>query len=173
MPQNFSHESPNQTYNIPSGYGDVLLHWQAREHEPLKLGPRSQTIVTVLLVAIVGYAIYTNSPLMAITFILIGIIGYLQLHREPRVVSFLITTRGIIADNKLYEYDTLESFFIYTDPPFENILSIQTNGELVPYVHIPIGEVDVNVLRDTLDEFVPEEKHRPRLVDTLEKLLHL
>jgi len=173
MPQNYRSESPDQTYNIPSTYGEVLLRWQAREHEPLKLGPRSQVIITVLLIAIIGYAVYTNSPLMAITFILIGTVGYLLLHREPKVLPFLITTRGLIAGNKLYEFDALESFFIYTDPPFENILSIQTNGELVPYVHIPIENVDTDVVRDTLNEFIPEEKHHPGLVDTLEKLLHL
>jgi hypothetical protein len=172
MPQNYSSDTA-PTDNIPSNLGEVLLYWQEPEHEPLKLGPRAQTVVTVLLIAIVGYAIYTNSPLMAITFILIGIVGYLSLHREPRTVPFLITTKGIVTDDKLYEFDTIETFFIYTEPPFENILSIQTNGELVPYVHIPIETVDVNVLRDILSEFIPEEKHHPRLVDTLEKLLHL
>lgn len=173
MLQNSHPELSDQNYNIPSAYGKVFLYWQEPEHEPLKLGPRSQTIVTVLLVAIIGYAVYTNSPLMAITFILIGIIGYLSLHHEPRVLPFLITARGVIAGDKLYEYDTLESFFIYVDPPFENILSIQTNGELVPYVHIPIETTDADAVRDILSEFIPEEKHHPRLVDTLEKLLHL
>ena len=162
-----------QTHDIHPALGEALLHWQEAEHEPLKLGPRAQTIVVVLLIAIIGYAVYTNSPLMAITFILIGTVGYLSLHREPRIISFLITTRGVIADNKLYEFEDIESFFIYTDPPFENILSLQTNGELVPYVHIPVQTVDINSLRDILNEFIPEEKHNPRLVDTLEKLLHL
>jgi len=173
MPQNFSPELPNQTHDIPSAYGEVLLHWQAPEHEPLDLGPRSRIIVTVLLIAIIAYALYTDSPLMAITFILIGVVGYLSLYREPRMLTFLITVKGIIAGNEFYEFDTLHSFFIYTDPPFENLLSIQTAGKLVPYVHIPVQTVDIDVLRDTLDAFIPEEKHEPGLVDTLEKLLHI
>lgn len=162
-----------ETYGIPSAYGEILLHWQAPEHEPLELGPRSRTIVTILLIAIIGWALYTDSPLMAITFILIGVVGYLSLYREPRVLSFLVTGRGIIAGNEFYEFDTLESFFVYTEPPFENILSIRTAGKLVPYVHIPVQSVDIDTLRDTLDEFIPEEKHEPGLVDTLEKLLHI
>ncbi|HLC95541.1 MAG TPA: hypothetical protein VJH89_03570, partial [Patescibacteria group bacterium] len=87
--------------------------------------------------------------------------------------DFFVTVKGIIAGNEFYAYDTLESFFIYTEPPFENILSIRTSGKLVPYVHIPAMMVDVAVLKDTLDEFIPEEKHEPGLVDTLEKLLHI
>src|SRR3989338_1477295 len=126
MPQDFSPESVDQTHDIPSTYGEVLLRWQAPEHEPLELGPRSRIIVTILLIAIIAYALYTNSPLMAITFILIGVVGYLSLYREPRILSFFVTARGIIAGSEFYEYDTVQSFFIYTDPPFENILSIQT-----------------------------------------------
>lgn len=173
MQENFSDESALEQHAVPSAYGKVLLSWEAPEHEPLELGPRSMTVVTVLLVAIIAYALYTNSPLMAITFILIGVVGYLSLYREPRILLFLITTKSVIAGNAFYEYDTLQSFFIYTEPPFENILSIQTSGKLVPYVHVPAFGVDKNVLRDTLDEFIPEEKHEPGLVDTLEKLLHI
>ncbi len=166
-------ETSPETHAIPSAYGEVLLHWQAPEHEPLELGPRSQTVVTLLLIAIIAYALYTNSPLMAITFILIGVVGYLSLYREPRILSFLITGKGIIAGNEFYEFSTIESFFVYRDAPFENILSIRTAGKLVPYVHIPVDPADIDMLRDTLDNFIPEEKHEPGLVDTLEKLLHI
>ncbi|MFZ2187588.1 MAG: hypothetical protein WAV46_03135 [Candidatus Moraniibacteriota bacterium] len=173
MQQDFSSELSPQPHNIPSAYGEVLLYWQAPEHEPLELGPRSTIVVTLLLIAIIAYALYTNSPLMAITFILIGVVGYLSLYHEPRVLTFMVTAKGIIAGNEFYAFDTLESFFIYTEPPFENILSIRTEGKLVPYVHIPAMGVNIDVLRDTLDEFIPEEKHQPGLVDTLEKLLHI
>lgn len=173
MAQNPSSEPGIQAPALPSAYGNALLHWQAPEHEPLELGPRSRLIVTLLLIAIIGYALYTDSPLMAITFILIGVVGYLSLYREPRVLSFLVTTKGIIAGSEFYAFDTLQSFHIYTEPPFENILSIQTSGKLVPYVHIPALTIDIDVLRDTLDGFIPEEKHQPGLVDTLEKLLHI
>ena len=173
MQQNSPQNLQREQHGIHSAYGEVLLHWQAPEHEPLELGPRSRTIVTLLLIAIIAYALYTNSPLMAITFILIGVVGYLSLYREPRILSFLVTGKGIITGNEFYEFSTLRSFFVYTEPPFSGILSVQTAGKLVPYVHIPIGSVSIDVLRDTLDEFIPEEKHEPGLIDTLEKLLHI
>lgn len=173
MPTYQSSQTSSETYSIPSAYGEVLLYWQAPEHEPLELGPRSQLVVTILLIAIIAYALYTNSPLMAITFILIGVVGYLSLYREPRMIAFLVTDRGIIAGNEFYEFDSIQSFFIYRDAPFQNILSIRTTGKLVPYVHIPVQPNDIEMLRDTLDNFIPEEKHEPGLIDTLEKLLHI
>ncbi len=156
-----------------SGYGEALLEWEAPEHEPLELGPRSRIVVTTLLIVIIAYALYTNSPLMAIVFILIGVVGYLSLHRPPETLLFVVTTKGIIAGKDFYTFDGIESFHFYTEPPFQNLLSLKTNGKLVPYVHIPILTIDMGVLRETLDEFIPEDTHEPGLVDTLERLLHI
>jgi len=165
--------SEKKQRQLSARYGQVLLQWQSPEHEPLELGPKSSLIVTIALVCVIAYALYTNSPLMAITFILIGIVGYMMLYREPCILDFFITDRGIIAGKEFYEYEDLHSFFLYKEPPFENILSIETEGKLVPYIHIPVMNTDTAKLCDILDEFIPEEKHEPGLVDTLEKLLHI
>ncbi len=159
--------------SLPKQYGDAILSWQAPEHEPLELGPRAKIIVTVLLIAIISYALYTNSPLMAIVFILIGVVGYLLMHRSQQILDFHITTKGIAAGNSFYELGTIESFHIYTEPPFEGLLSIKTTGKLVPYAHIPIMTVDTESLRQLLARAIPEDIHEPGLVDTLEKLLHI
>lgn len=154
-------------------YGDILLHWDAPEHEPLELGPKARIVVLFLLIAIIAWALYTNSPLMAITFILIGMTGYLALGHEPDTLPFYVTTRGIVAAKEFYEFEDIESFHLYDEPPFDNLLSIKTNGHLVSHVHIPITTLPVNELYTTLAKFIPEDKHEPGLVDTLEKLLHI
>lgn len=158
---------------LPVGYGEVLLQWEAPEHEPLELGPRSRIIVTVLLIIVIAYALITNSPLMAITFILVGVVGYLSMHREQKIISFLLTSQGVIAGKEFYPFDEIHSFWIYTESPFDGLLSLHTTGKLVPYIHIPTVTVDTEILRETLAAFLPEEKHEPGLVDTLERLLHI
>ncbi len=166
-------ESMGHEHHLNPAYGEILLHWQEPEHDPLELGPRSRVGVTIALILIVAYALYTDSPLMAITFILIGVIGYLSLHHEPRVLDYFVTSKGIVAGDQFYEYDSLQSFWIYTEPPLENVLSLQTDGMLVPYVHIPVMTVNIHTLADTLSQFMSEERHEPGLVDTLERLLHI
>ncbi|MBI2439193.1 MAG: hypothetical protein HYV45_01160 [Candidatus Moranbacteria bacterium] len=166
-------DSFEQQSTSPLSPNTILLQWEAPEHEPLELGPRSRVIVTVLLVLIVVWALYTNSPLMAITFILIGIIGYLSLYREPRIIRFSVTPKGVVAGNELYSFESVQSFFIYTEPPFQNILSLHTEGKLFSHAHIPVPTIDNNELRDVLSQFIPEEEHSPGLIDTLEKLLHI
>jgi len=154
-------------------YGQVILHWDAPEHDLLELGPKASIVTTILLIAIIGWALYTNSPIMAITFILIGMTGYLALNHEPRIISFYLTNKGIVAGKEFYEYESIESFHLYDEPPFDNLLSIKTNGNLVSHVHVPITNLPKEELRAALVEFVPEDKHEPGLVDTLEKFLHI
>ncbi len=158
---------------LASRYGKILLHWDAPEHEPLELGPKARIVAVFLLIIIIAWALYTNSPIMAITFILIGMTGYLALGHEPEIIPFYLTTKGIVAGKEFYEFDDIESFHLYDEPPFDNLLSIKTNGNLVSHVHIPITTLPVKELYDALIKFVPEDKHEPGLVDTLEKFLHI
>ena len=64
----------------------------------------------LLLLAIIVYAIITNSILMAITFILIGMLGYVYAEREPRLIQMEINPDGVVVDKIMYEYDDLKSF---------------------------------------------------------------
>ncbi len=157
----------------PLSIGRPLLSWRAPEHIHIRPNPRGLVISTVLLALIIAYAIFTNSPLMAITFILIGIVGYIFITRDPREFEFTLTDRGILGGNTLYEFDDLRSFWIYEDPPLSRVLSLHSNGIISPFVHIPLGDVNENELRALLLEFVPEEKHHPTIIDTLEKMLHI
>ena len=172
-PQSFPRYAEPDAHALPPRYGEILLHWDAPEHDPLELGPKARTVTVFLLILIIAWALYTNSPLMAITFILIGMTGYLAMGHEPRTLPFYVTTRGIIAAKEFYEYEAIESFHLYDEPPFDNLLSIKTNGSIVSHVHIPITTLPVAALYETLIRFIPEDKHEPGLVDTLEKFLHI
>ncbi len=154
-------------------FGSVLLEWSAPEHDTFELGQKSQIIVTLIFVLTIAWALYTNSPIMAITFILAGITGYLLHIAEPKIYHFAITSRGILAHNEFYAFDTLQSFFIHTDPPLDGLLSLHTRGRLVSHVHIPLDDLDHGTIRLYLREHLTEEPHDPSVIDILEKLLHI
>jgi hypothetical protein len=48
--------------------GEPLLSWRAPEHIHVRPNPRGLMVSTVLLALIIAYAIFTNSPIMAIPF---------------------------------------------------------------------------------------------------------
>ncbi len=154
-------------------FGNILLEWNAPEHDTFSLGPKARIIVTLSLITIIAWALYTNSPLMAITFILVGIVGYLLHISEPKTYHLALTEKGILAHNEFYAYDSIRSFFIHTDPPLSGLLSLRTRGKLNPHVHIPLADLDKSTIRLFLREHIPEEPHDPSMIDILERLLHI
>jgi hypothetical protein len=163
----------NTPFTLSPAFGAVLISWQEPEHDAFELGPRSRLISLVLLVGIVAWALYTDSPLMAITFILIGVIGYLLESQTPRIANFALTERGVLAGRQFYPYETIESFHIYEEEPFLDTLSLHTNGDLISHVHVPIKTAPKQEVYDILSGFVPEVPHEPNFVDSLEKLMHI
>lgn len=154
-------------------YDGAFHRWSAPEHEKYTVGKRFYTYSTIFLVILVVYALYSNSPIMAITFILIGIVGYLYLQKEPRIINFSITTEGIIADKEIYEFDGLKSFWIYYNPPEEKLLSLRSKNTFTPYIHIPIGDEDPVRIHRILIDFIPEVKQNHNIVDAAERFLHM
>lgn len=154
-------------------YDGAFHKWSAPEHEPYTVGKRFYTFSTIFLALLITYALYSNSPIMAITFILIGIVGYLYLQKEPQTVNFSITTEGIVANKEIYEFDNLKSFWIFYNPPQEKLLSLRSKNTFVPYIHIPIGNEDPVKIRQIIIDFIPEIKQDHNIVDTAERFLHM
>jgi len=152
---------------------DVLFHWQAPEFETFEQDKRWLMYITLILVAIIAYAVYINSPIMAITFILIGVVGYIYIGKEPRVLDFMVTNDGVVAGNEIFEYEQIKSFWIFYEPEGIKVVSLHMNSYLAQYVHIPIHDEDPVKIREALMKNAREIKQDHNIVDTLERLLHI
>lgn len=151
---------------------DVLFQWRGMEYENYGISRRMFLILTFALCGIILYALISNNPIMAITFILIGVAGYLHYQKEARELDFTIISEGIVIGKEIYSFDNIKSFWIHYDPPYTKVVSLHIHGTVIPYVHIPIHDEDPVKIRAVLLEFIPEEKQEPTLVDTLERLIH-
>jgi hypothetical protein len=151
----------------------ALVEWQGPEFEHYPKEKNWYLIAALIISAIVIYALIKNSPIMAITFILIGIVGYIQLEKTPRLLNFKVTHDGIRAGKELYHFDNIESFWIFYEPPHTKILSLKIDALLTPYIHIPVHQIDPVELREILLDFIPEKKQKPTMIDTIERLLHI
>ena len=138
------------------------------EHHGTPKSTEWYIVAGILLSCIVGYALFINSPMMAITFILIGVTVYLTVGKEPKETRFAITQEGIIAGRDIYDYEVLRSFWIFYEPNARKVISIRTDTDLTPYVHIPLGDANPVHVRALLLQHLPEKKHPVRLVDILE-----
>ncbi len=159
--------------NLKKKGAKTLLHWQGPEYENYAKDYRWYLIASILLSLIVFYAVWNDSPLMAIVFILIGMVGYIYLEKPPRILNFRITPSGIVAGNELYLFEEAESFWIFYDPPHRRIISLKMKNRFIPYVHFPLHQVDPVDVHKILVKFLPQKKQKPSLVDVLERLLHI
>ena len=156
-------ESPSPTFS-----------WKAHEYEHYEKEPKWYWVMGGILTAIVVYAIVTNAIIMAITFILIGMLGYIYAEREPREIEIAILTEGIRVDNYFYDYDDIRSFWIFYEVEEGlKILSLHSNKTFLPYIHIPVGNANPLKIRETLLSYIPEIKQELTIVDRLERLIGL
>lgn len=168
-----SYEEFEAGYSEEDYFNGSFHEWRTYEHDPYSVGKKFYIFATIFLGSAVTYALFANSPIMAITFILIGVVGYLFLNKDPKIVTFRITHNGIIAGNEIYEFDNLKSFWIYYDPPHEKILSLRSKSTFTPFIHIPIEDEDPVHIRKILIDFIPEMKQQHNIVDSIERFLHM
>ena len=153
--------------------GEVYFHWRAPEFEIVERDKKWYFYVSLILLLIVSYAIFMNSLVMAITFILIGAVGYIHINKKPRNLEFAITSEGVIAGREIYEYENLKSFWIFYEAEGIKIISLHTKSYLAPFVHIPIHSEDPAAIRETLMEYIPEEKQENNFFEIANRLLRL
>ena len=158
----------------PNRYANKFLaRWSALEFETQEREKRWYLYAAFIFIAIIGYAVYKDSPVMAITFILIGVILYINLNKDPKVIEFGIVKEGVVAGNQLYGFDNIKSFWIFYDPPYEKTLSLHTVSHFLPIIHIPLDQENPVEIRKILVRYISEVKQNHGFIDHLEKILKL
>ena len=153
---------------------EPVFSWEAPEYGHEEKHPKWYWIMGSALLAIIIYAIVTNALLMAITFILIGMLGYVFAEREPRIIQMEINSDEVRVDNYLYPYDGLKSFWIFYEVEVGiKILSLHSQKTFLPHIHIPIGNANPILIRETLINYLPEIRQEFTVIDKLERLIGL
>lgn len=152
---------------------DILMSWTAPEFEVYEKSFWWYIIAAILDISIVAYALISNNPIMAITFILVGIVGYIYLQKDPQMIKFAITPDGVIAGKEIYPFENMYSFWIFYEPPHVKTLSLHTKAGMFPYVHIPIDDQDPVKIHSLLTEYIPEIKQEHSIIDSIERFLHI
>jgi len=169
--ENAKYENKEQDYS--ENIGKILYSWQAPEFEVYEKSGRWYIIAALFIAAMVIYALFANSPIMAITFILIGIVGYIYSQRNPNIVTFTISSKGLLANKEMYLYENIFSFWVFYEPTHTKVISLHTKASVLPFVHIPLNEEDPVKLRELLMQNIPEIEQDRSLIDTIEKVLHI
>jgi len=134
------------------------LSWQTYEYVQKKRRVEWFWAVGIIAVAVIVVSIIFQNFLFAILVLLSVFTLFLFASREPRLVTFSITARGILAGKLLYPYTSLESFCISkTDPESINLL-VKTTKNLSPLITIPLSNVNPDDVGGLLAQYLAEEE---------------
>ena len=143
------------------------VKWKAFEFEEYKKNKswifKSGLIALILLVL----AIFSKNFLLVI-LVCLGYFSFVAYaFKKPRKINFAVTPKGVVANQALFNYDNLSSFWIFYNPPQQKELSLRSKKKLMPYIKIPLAGQNPVAIRRALMEYLPEKKHKESTIDEL------
>jgi len=135
---------------------------------------RNWFIATVLIsVTLMIIAIFSKDPLvMAVTAMAI-VVFFMTAVKMPKEALIELREDGISFGEKNIPYKTLESFWIFYDPPI-NYISFKKIGKLTQPIKIILGdEIDPVKIREFLSSYLPEKEQEETMMDTMERILRI
>ncbi len=135
-----------------------LISWDAYEHVHTEKNNDWYWAVGIITITATVLAFIFNNIIFGI-FIIVGAFA-LVVHssKKPRMIHCEINDRGIVINDILYPFLSLESFWIDAHERPAKIL-IKSHKTFMPYITIHIDEVDPEQVRDILLNYIAETEH--------------
>lgn len=147
-----------------------LITWTAPEHLYTEKRSDWYWAVGIITLALATVAFIFGAVITGIFVIVAAVALVLHASHPPKVVNYEINDRGIVADEVLYPFLTLESFCIPHDE-FPSKLIVKSRKLFMPFIVIYIDEVDPEDVREVMLTYIAETQHRePILKHLLERL---
>jgi hypothetical protein len=143
------------------------LEWEASEFIFNEKSREWYWALFVIVAAIVASSFFLKNTLLAVFAVIGGFTIALYGAKKPTTVLINISGRGIQVGEVLYSYESIESFWIYYDPPFLKDISLQSTRAFGSNIRIPLGDTDPQKVRDLLIQYIHEEVHEESLTDVI------
>lgn len=120
--------------------------------------------ISFLLVVV---ALLLRNFLFAAFVALAGFAFALFSARRPHIVRFTLSAKGVLIHRTLYPFQHLKSFWIYYEPAGKKALSIESQKMFMPFITVPLGDIDPNLVRSYLKRFLKETEHQESVIEQL------
>lgn len=143
--------------------------WTAEEYEYFEKTPEWFWVIIIISAALSAVFFILDNFLLGILVFLSGVTLALYGIKKPRIIEFSITSQGIKIENKIFIYSDLDSFWVHYSPPFYKLLTLKSKKIFMPFLSIPLGDVDPNVVREILIKFIKEKQQEEPFLDNIMK----
>ncbi len=131
--------------------------WEALEHHHVEKNSDWFWVLGILAFAAAATAFFFGNFLLAILIIIGAGAIALVANREPQVIPYAVSTRGLRVNDQLYPYSALEAFYIDEDHELGPHLLARSQKLFGPLIIMPLPEEYVEEIEDILELRLPEE----------------
>ncbi len=142
---------------------EALISWNAPTHIHREKTNDWYWSVGIITLALAAVCFIFGQVIPGIFVILAAVTLVLHGSKPPKTAYFEINDRGIVMDNTLYPFLTLESFWIAHDIQPTKLL-LKSHKTFMPLIVILIEEVDPEEVRNVLLKYIAETEHREQLL---------
>lgn len=155
--------------------GNAYLEWEAYDRPHYERGPLWYWSMGGVGLALLVYAVVAANFLFALIVLMSAIVIYLSIASEPKRIKVVITDTGVLAGDQLYPYRDINAFWLVYEPPYVQQLYLQVKSVSRPQVAISVEDLNPNLVRETLGNFVREEldKADEPLAHTIGRILKI
>lgn len=162
-----------ETYS--TDFGEILHQWKIPETPQYARGRLWYIIMSSLALAFAAYALLTANFLFALIIVLFAVMIFMSHNRPPLLLKVAVTDKGVVVNNRLYQYGDLLSFWIIHEPPLVKNLYLGFQSRARPPLALHLDTLEPGEVRATLQKFLSEDttqKEEP-FSDVLWRLLKL
>ena len=178
----------------PIEYGQTLASWEFPEHVKHERSLRWYVFASIVLLVIVLLSIFglditlfkiagqpfsltvdKGNYLFVILIALFLILYFYYERKEIENFTIFLTEDGVVINNKLIEYNSLDSFYLIYFPPKVKNLYFQPKNILKPLIIIPLEDENPIEIREILLGYLKEdlEKEEMPTSESLSKIFKL
>lgn len=137
------------------------LSWKVYDRIEQQHSPDWYWAVGIIAFSLMVTSILLDNILFAILIVLSTIVLFLRTLQKPQLISYELTNRGIWINKEFTSFVSFDSFWVTEEEPAK--LIIKSKGLLTPLLIIPLDTVDPQIVRDFLQDYIPEEEHHEPL----------
>lgn len=152
------------------------ITWSAPEHDLRKHSADWYWIVSIITGSVAIALFIVGNMLLSIIILLgVGILMF-RTTQEPTLLNYRISVRGVHADKRVYDWDSLESFWIINEQTTHNHyispkLLLISSDKLSPQIVIPLHGAPANTIRRILQSKLEEIPQHEPLPDRIMRAL--
>ena len=141
--------------------------WEAPEHHHVEKNGDWFWILGILTIIVTVTTFFLGNTLFALLLLLAGVTMGLVANREPDVIPFGVSNRGIRVGDTLYPYSGLECFYLDEEHELGPQLLVRSNRLFMPLIIVPIPPDYVEEIESILAPRLAEEHLEEPLANKL------